>query len=61
MKGETKMGNVKKLETEQLHGILDWSKEHIENYLVGLYGYTKKEIRAFQQAAKRELKERGEL
>jgi len=55
------VGNVKKLETEQLHGILDWDKEHIENYLVGVYGYTKKEIRAFQQAAKRELKERGEL
>ena len=55
------MGNVKKLETGQLHGILDWDKEHIENYLVGVYGYTKKEIRAFQQAAKRELKERGEL
>lgn len=55
------MGNVKKLETEQLHGILGWSKEHIENYLIGLYGYTKKEIRAFQQAVKKELKERGEL
>jgi hypothetical protein len=55
------MGNVKKLETEQLHRILEWDREHIENYLVGLYGFTKKEVRAFQQAAKRELKERGEL
>jgi len=50
------MSDPKKLETEQIEGILNWDKEHIECYLVRLYGHTKKDIRSFQSACRKELK-----